>query len=80
MVTAVGARGYRGTEAGRLDVRRQAVTTRRTGVKKTIAMGREKPYKIRPFAPVLMVRLKAELPEGQGAYEPKLVSSWSQHS
>ncbi len=38
-------------------------------IKKTIAMGREKPYKNRPFAPVLMVKLKAELPEGRGGYE-----------
>jgi hypothetical protein len=35
-------------------------------------MGREKPYKNRPFAPVLMVRWKVELPEGRGAQKQKL--------
>jgi hypothetical protein len=43
-------------------------------------MGREKPYKNGLFALVLMVRLKAEPPEGWGAEEQEIVSSWSQHS
>ena len=40
--------------------------------KKTVAMGREKPYKNGPIALVPMVRLKAELPEGRGAQKQKL--------
>jgi len=37
------------------------------GAKKTVAMGREKPYKNRPFAPVLVVRSKPEPTNGMGA-------------